>query len=144
MLAPNTNGTLWEEWWRNGTGRSGKFQKRTRSDAQTESVFPPALFAEYILGVAVTKPGMKEFVISKPTSSLHKISGSIPTPNGFLFIDWDLSPKKILKLDRTIYERLQILSVSAFDKTPINQLLTEIDLHKNEYINCNQLKIFDL
>ena len=38
-----TNGTLWEEWWRNGTGRTGEFQKRTRSDAQTESVFPPTV-----------------------------------------------------------------------------------------------------
>lgn len=52
--------------------------------------------------------------------------------------------KKILKLDKTIYEILQILSVSAFDKTPINQLLTESDLHKIENPNCNQLKMFDL
>jgi hypothetical protein len=52
--------------------------------------------------------------------------------------------KKILKLDKTIYEILQILSVSAFDKTPINQLLTESDLHKTENSNCNQLKMFDL
>jgi hypothetical protein len=46
--------------------------------------------------------------------------------------------------DKTIYEILQILSVSAFDKTSINQLLTESDLHKNENPNCNQLKMVDL
>jgi len=33
--------------------------------------------------------------------------------------------KRELKIERSIYEMLQILSVSAFDKTPINQLLTE-------------------
>ena len=52
--------------------------------------------------------------------------------------------KKILKLDKTIYEILQILSVSAFDRTPVNQLLTERDLQKNTNNNCNQLKMFDL
>jgi len=61
MLQPEYNGTLWEEWWLDGTGRSGKFQgERTRSDARTESAFAPALFAEFLLGVKVTKPGMKE------------------------------------------------------------------------------------
>ena len=45
MLKPEHNGTLWEEWWIKGTGRSGKFNStKTRSDAQTESAFPPALF----------------------------------------------------------------------------------------------------
>ena len=31
--------------------------------------------------------------------------------------------KKQLKLDLSLYEILQILSVSVFDKTPLNQLL---------------------
>ena len=55
MLASQHNGTLWEEWWLDGTGRSGKFDSRqTRSDAQTESAFIPALFAEFLLGVKPT------------------------------------------------------------------------------------------
>lgn len=95
MLAPNTNGTLWEEWWRHGTGRTGKFQERTRSDAQTESVFPPALFAQYILGVEVTKPGMEEMIISIPNTSLKNISGEIPTPNGIISIAWKLDSKQL-------------------------------------------------
>ncbi|MCK5467081.1 MAG: alpha-L-rhamnosidase N-terminal domain-containing protein, partial [Cyclobacteriaceae bacterium] len=58
MLQPDTNGTLWEEWWLDAIGRTGKLQKgRTRSDAQTESVFPPALFAKYLLGINPTQPG---------------------------------------------------------------------------------------
>jgi hypothetical protein len=89
MLAENTNQTLWEEWWLDGIGRTGKFQKgRTRSDAQTESTFPPALFAEYLLGVQVTKPGMKELLIQKTNSSLNNIEGTIPTPQGNLKIQW--------------------------------------------------------
>ena len=37
--------------------------------------------------------------------------------------------KKELKLERSLYEILQILSVSAFDKTPVNQLLINVDLN---------------
>lgn len=35
--------------------------------------------------------------------------------------------KKRLKIDRSLYEILQILSVSLFDKTPINTLVSEFD-----------------
>ena len=53
--------------------------------------------------------------------------------------------KKELKLERSLYEILQILSVSAFDKTPVNQLLINVDLNyctvkkvniKKEYEGC--------
>ena len=40
MLAPTTNQTLWEEWWVDSTGRSGRRMPKSRSDAQTESAFP--------------------------------------------------------------------------------------------------------
>ncbi len=52
--------------------------------------------------------------------------------------------KKILHLDKTIYEILQILSVSAFDKTPINELFTDNTIQNNKHINYNQLTLFDL
>jgi len=38
--------------------------------------------------------------------------------------------KKRLNIDRSMYEILQILSVSLFDKTPINTLVSEYDLQK--------------
>jgi len=95
MLQPEKNGTLWEEWWLDGTGRSGKLQKgRTRSDAQTESAFPPALFAEYLLGIQPTQPGMKEVVITKTNSKIKSIKGSVPTPQGILEISWNISENK--------------------------------------------------
>ena len=52
--------------------------------------------------------------------------------------------KKILHLDKTIYEILQILSVSSFDKIPINELLTNKELNKNSETDCKQLTLFDL
>lgn len=52
--------------------------------------------------------------------------------------------KKILHLDRTIYEILQILSVSAFDKTPISELFTDHTIRNNNESNHNQLTLFDL
>lgn len=88
MLQPGYNGTLWEEWWLDGTGRTGKFQGgRTRSDAQTESAFAPALFAEYLLGVTPTAPGMKEVVISRKQQGMN-IEGKTPTPSGILLVKW--------------------------------------------------------
>ncbi len=51
--------------------------------------------------------------------------------------------KKILHLDKSLYEILQILSVSTFDKTPINELFTDSELHKYTNIKCNQLTLFD-
>lgn len=52
--------------------------------------------------------------------------------------------KKELKLDRSLYEILQIISVSVFDKTQLNQLLNEYDLLNSNDSNSNQLILFDL
>jgi hypothetical protein len=91
MLAPNTNGTLWEEWWLDGSGRSGNLQKgRARSDAQTESAFPPALFAEYLLGIRPVMPGMKKIELFRSPSGLKQLEGIIPSPEGKLFVQWNL------------------------------------------------------
>jgi len=96
MLDENTNQTLWEEWWLDGTGRTGEFQGgRTRSDAQTESAFPPALFAEYLLGIELTKPGMKELHLRRTGSSLKNVESIIPTPEGNLFIKWNFSGREL-------------------------------------------------
>ncbi|TMM53408.1 hypothetical protein FEE95_20320 [Maribacter algarum] len=101
MLAPNTNGTLWEEWRLDGIGRSGKLEMgRTRSDAQTESAFPPAIFAEYLLGVKPIIPGMKEVEIIRTNSSIENIEAHIPSPEGNLYVKWDLmNGAKILELN---------------------------------------------
>jgi len=52
--------------------------------------------------------------------------------------------KKVLHLDRTIYEILQILSVSTFDKTPISELFTDEAIRNDNESNHNQLTLFDL
>ena len=44
----------------------------------------------------------------------------------------------------SMYEILQILSVSLFDKTPVNQLLMKSDLQKSEHEFSNQLKMWEL
>ncbi|MEK9516832.1 MAG: alpha-L-rhamnosidase N-terminal domain-containing protein [Flavobacteriaceae bacterium] len=102
MLAPQHNGTLWEEWWLDGTGRSGKFDNRiTRSDAQTESAFIPALFAEFLLGVQPSMPGMKEVIIQVPQTKIKKIDSFVPSPLGILQVNWNRanSKEKILQLE---------------------------------------------
>ena len=52
--------------------------------------------------------------------------------------------KKELGLDRNLYEILQILSVSAFDKTPLNQLLSHYQLQIPNDPSSNQLSLLDL
>ena len=52
--------------------------------------------------------------------------------------------KKQLKSKLSLYEILQILSVSVFDKTPLNQLLMKDNLHLPDNNVHNQLTIFDL
>ena len=49
--------------------------------------------------------------------------------------------KKIVKSELSIYQIMQILSISAFDKTSINELLN--DFQKNQNVNEHQYNIFD-
>ncbi|MCB1119976.1 MAG: alpha-L-rhamnosidase N-terminal domain-containing protein [Verrucomicrobiae bacterium] len=109
MLAPDMNGTLWEEWWRNGTGRTGTLQLgRTRSDAQTESTFPPALFTEYILGIRPMKPGMKEVELFRSESGLNEIKGAIPSPHGILSVELKLNQKERRELTVKVPGGMQV------------------------------------
>ncbi len=52
--------------------------------------------------------------------------------------------KKELKIERNLYDILQIISVSIFDKTQLNQLLNEWQLQNSEVEFCKQLNLFDL
>ena len=52
--------------------------------------------------------------------------------------------KKELNIKRNLYEILQILSVSVFDKTPINQLLNSFQDDEIEAYISKQLNLFDL
>lgn len=52
--------------------------------------------------------------------------------------------KRQLNIKSSLYEILQILSVSVFDKTPVNQLLMKDDLQLSNNYNHNQLILFDL
>jgi hypothetical protein len=50
--------------------------------------------------------------------------------------------KEKLNLDHTMNQILQILSVSAFDKTPVNQLLNKTTLQESKPTASNQLSLF--
>ena len=52
--------------------------------------------------------------------------------------------KKKLKLNQSIYEILQILSINIFDKEPINQLFYKTELQNVKELNFNQLNLFNL
>ena len=52
--------------------------------------------------------------------------------------------KKELRLERSLYEILQILSVALFEKTPIFEVLSSINYTNESLANPNQLSLFDL
>jgi hypothetical protein len=52
--------------------------------------------------------------------------------------------KKELKIDRNLYEILQIISVSIFDKTQLKQLLEECPLQNSKAEFSKQLNLLDL
>lgn len=52
--------------------------------------------------------------------------------------------KKKFMLKQSLYEVLQILSISIFEKVPINQLFQQTQLQYFKEQNDNQLKMFDL
>ena len=51
--------------------------------------------------------------------------------------------KKKFMLKQSLYEILQILSISIFERTPINQLFQQTQLQYFKKQNHNQLNIFD-
>ena len=52
--------------------------------------------------------------------------------------------KKHFMLQQSLYEILQVLSISIFEKMPINQLFQKTQLQYFKEQNDNQLKMFDL
>ena len=52
--------------------------------------------------------------------------------------------KKHFRLKQSLYEILQVLSISIFEKVPVNQLFNNSDLQDKLAANPNQLTIFDL
>jgi len=51
--------------------------------------------------------------------------------------------KKMVKLDHSLYNILQILSVAVFEKTPIDQALARTPCTDQNYSTSNQLQLFD-
>jgi IS4 transposase len=51
--------------------------------------------------------------------------------------------KKRLGLKENLYTILQILSLTLFEKAPLKQILTGDDYKVEDFINVNQLNLFD-
>ena len=52
--------------------------------------------------------------------------------------------KKELKIERSLYEILQILSISLFEQMPIEEALMNTNLQNQNEAFCNQLPLFNL
>ena len=146
MLAAEHNGTLWEEWWLDGTGRSGQFVKgKTRSDAQTESAFPPALFGEYLLGVQAIQPAWTEVAVRRQLSGLKNIEGSIPTPLGLLQVEWNMETTKSgtlrLEIPKSMTVKLDLETIKTFGKPiMINSIALSDEAQNKNFITLTEGK----
>ncbi len=125
MLSPSSNRTLWEEWWLDGTGRSGTLRPFAsgRSDAQTESAFFPGLFARYILGIDPVRPGLRDVVLRYyPCSQLPRRRGTVPTPSGILGVNWEITPSEFaisLQVPKNTTVRVDLASLQVTSSGPI-------------------------
>lgn len=52
--------------------------------------------------------------------------------------------KKKFMLEQTLYEIIQVLSISIFEKVPLNQFFKDYQLQYFKEQECNQLNLFDL
>ena len=52
--------------------------------------------------------------------------------------------KKRLQLEQSLYTILQILSLTCFEKAPLNQVLTEHSCEEMQIESRNQLRLFDI
>jgi len=52
--------------------------------------------------------------------------------------------KKELRLERSLYEILQILSLTLFERVPLSQVVTAFPEHDLLDDPCNQLSLFNL
>ncbi|MBX2874028.1 MAG: family 78 glycoside hydrolase catalytic domain [Saprospiraceae bacterium] len=109
MLDPSTNQTLFEEWWLDRTGRSGQVRPHSRSDAQTESCFPPALFGEFLLGVRPMAPGMTKVEVHYPNTQLHSLQGKVPSPHGTLTVHWESTSTQERQLSLEVPSGMELL-----------------------------------
>ena len=51
--------------------------------------------------------------------------------------------KKRLNLSASLYEMLQIFSLTMFERMPLNQLLTKMNADRGIEVSANQLNLFD-
>ena len=51
--------------------------------------------------------------------------------------------KKRLNLPRSLYENLQILSLTLCEQRPLDELLAQIDIGQNDSETHNQMKLFE-
>ena len=51
--------------------------------------------------------------------------------------------KKLLQQEASLHTLLQILSVTLFEKMPIQQAFSSIDCHLDNATPCNQLNLFE-
>ncbi|TLX78225.1 hypothetical protein E9993_00665 [Labilibacter sediminis] len=124
MLAENTNQTLWEEWWLHGSGRTGKFlPHKTRSDAQTESAFPPGLFAEYLFGLKPVEPGLKKWTLQYIDSGISHLKGTIPVGGNYLHVEWESRKRNnlLIVVPKGISVDLDLNSLKHKERILVNQ-----------------------
>ena len=122
MLENNYNGTLWEEWWLDATGRSGQLSKiKTRSDAQTESALAPAQIPEILQVHKVISNGGKLLLCGNGGSAAdaqHLAAEMLATTYGVNFdpdASWD-EKRELWEIDNRIVKTESIIQTAKVDR----------------------------
>jgi len=81
--------------------------------------------------------GIKSFYGTSPNAVKTQLWIAIST-----YVLVAIVKKELKCVDLSLYTILQVLSISLFDKTPLNQLLANASMQFQEQVPSNQLKLF--
>lgn len=82
---------------------------RTRSYCHSWSSAPAALMQKYLLGITCTSDGFASVTAGIPDTDLRWCRGSVPTPHGLIYVDWNRDTKEyLLSIPEQIHLALEL------------------------------------
>jgi len=82
------------------------------------------LFAEYLLGIRPTQPGLSEVTVFRSQSGLRQVEGAFPSPEGTLAVRWNFNDSGGGELDLEVPGamrlKLDLASLKGVGEGPVS------------------------
>jgi hypothetical protein len=77
--------SVYEEWYQNGSWRSGRFTGFLRTHSHAWSAYPAEFLIKHLMGLEITEPGCKQVKV-KPKKTPFDYEAKYPTPYGVIAV----------------------------------------------------------